>query len=382
MLKYGCTRLEIGIQSVYEDVARDTNRGHTVKAVCETFNISKDCGYKVVVHMMPNLPNVDLERDMEQFIELFENPAFRPDGLKIYPTLVIRGTGLYELWKTGRYKSYPPSVLVDLIANILALIPPWVRVYRVQRDIPMPLVSSGVEHGNLRELALARMKDMELKCRDVRTREVGITEIHHKVRPNDVEYVRRDYAANNGWESFLSYEDPVQDILIGLLRLRKCSPETTFRPELKGACSIVRELHVYGSVVPVHDRDMVKFQHRGYGALLMEMAERIAIKEHKSEKMAVISGVGTRNYYRKLGYELEGPYMLKSLKKDDYKSSLSYYDKRNKTAPPLKVNITEKAPEILDDDDFLKKWDESNNWNGMLKSKRAGADALVSSFNL
>ncbi|ELU04294.1 hypothetical protein CAPTEDRAFT_206807 [Capitella teleta] len=244
--------------------------------------------------------------------EFFENPAFRADGLKIYPTLVIRGTGLYELWKTGRYKSYPPSVLVDLIARILALVPPWTRIYRVQRDIPMPLVSSGVEHGNLRELALARMKDLGTQCRDVRTREVGIQEIHHKVKPYEAELIRRDYSANAGWETFLSYEDPEQDILIGLLRLRKCS-EDTYRPELIGGCSVVRELHVYGSVVPVHARDPTKFQHQGFGMLLMEEAERIAREEHGSSKIAVISGVGTRNYYRKIGYELEGPYMTKTL---------------------------------------------------------------------
>uniref|UniRef100_A0A8B9QSB4 Elongator acetyltransferase complex subunit 3 n=1 Tax=Anas platyrhynchos TaxID=8839 RepID=A0A8B9QSB4_ANAPL len=225
MLSYGCTRLEIGVQSVYEDVARDTNRGHTVKAVCESFHLAKDAGFKVVAHMMPDLPNMGLERDTDQFVEFFENPAFRPDGMKLYPTLVIRGTGLYELWKTGRYKSYPPSTLVDLVARILALVPPWTRVYRVQRDIPMPLVSSGVEHGNLRELALARMKDLGTQCRDVRTREVGIQEIHHKVRPYQIELVRRDYVANGGWETFLSYEDPEQDILVGLLRLRKCSEE-------------------------------------------------------------------------------------------------------------------------------------------------------------
>ncbi|XP_066553614.1 elongator complex protein 3 isoform X2 [Amia ocellicauda] len=312
MLAYGCTRLEIGVQSVYEDVARDTNRGHTVRAVCESFHLAKDAGFKVVAHMMPDLPNVGLERDVEQFIEFFENPAFRPDGMKLYPTLVIRGTGLYELWKTGRYKSYSPSTLVDLVARILALVPPWTRIYRVQRDIPMPLVSSGVEHGNLRELALARMKDMGTECRDVRTREVGIQEIHHKVRPYQVELVRRDYVANGGWETFLSYEDPQQDILIGLLRLRKCSPES-FRPELKGGVSIVRELHVYGSVVPVSNRDPSKFQHQGFGMLLMEEAERIAREEHGSGKIAVISGVGTRNYYRKIGYELEGPYMVKKL---------------------------------------------------------------------
>lgn len=197
--------------------------------------------------------------------------------------------GLYELWKTGRYRSYAPSVLVDLVAKILSLVPPWTRVYRVQRDIPMPLVTSGVEHGNLRELALARMKDLGLECRDVRTREVGIQEIHHKVRPHEVELIRRDYTANGGWETFLSYEDPKQDILIGLLRLRKCSA-MTFRPELLGGCSIVRELHVYGTAVPVHSRDPVKFQHQGFGTLLMEEAERIARDEHGSHKIAVISG--------------------------------------------------------------------------------------------
>merc|ERR1719373_653623 len=112
MLSYGCTRLEIGVQSVYEDVARDTNRGHTVRAVAESFHQSKDAGFKVVSHMMPDLPNVDLERDIEQFIEFFENPAFRADGLKIYPTLVIRGTGLYELWKrAGTSLTRPTSSL-------------------------------------------------------------------------------------------------------------------------------------------------------------------------------------------------------------------------------------------------------------------------------
>lgn len=277
MLGYGCTRLEIGVQSVYEDIARDTNRGHTVKAVTESFQLAKDCGFKVVAHMMPNLPNVDLERDISQFVEFFENPDFRADGLKIYPTLVIRGTGLYELWKSGRYRSYSPSVLVDLLAQILALVPPWTRVYRVQRDIPMPLVTSGVEHGNIRELALARMNDYGTKCRDVRTREVGIQEIHHKIRPEDIELIRRDYVANDGWETFISYEDVEQDILIGLLRLRKCSNQS-FRPELKGNVSIVRELHVYGSVVPVSSKDPSKFQHQGFDMFLILLFNNLFLK--------------------------------------------------------------------------------------------------------
>lgn len=307
MLRYGCTRLEIGVQSLYEDVARDTNRGHTVAAVAETFKLAKDAGFKVVSHMMPDLPNVGMERDLDQFREYFENPDFRTDGLKIYPTLVIRGTGLYELWQSKRYKSYTPNALIDLVARILALVPPWTRIYRVQRDIPMPLVTSGVDNGNLRELALSRMKDFGTTCRDVRTREVGINEIKNKIRPSQVELVRRDYTANGGWETFLAYEDPKQDILIALLRLRKCSDTHTFRPELKSqATSLVRELHVYGSAVPVHARDPRKFQHQGYGTLLMEEAERIARNEHGSRKISVISGIGVRSYYAKLGYTLDG----------------------------------------------------------------------------
>lgn len=314
MLKYGCTRLEIGVQLVYEDVARDTNRGHTVKAVCHTFAVAKDAGYKVVSHMMPDLPNVGMERDLEQFKEYFENPDFRTDGLKIYPTLVIRGTGLYELWKQGLYQSYNANALIDLVARILALVPPWTRIYRVQRDIPMPLVTLGVENGNLRELALARMKDFGTQCRDVRTREVGIQEVHNKVVPDQVELIRRDYYANGGWETFLSYEDPKQDILIGLLRLRKATKKYTYRKEFTSQPTlIVRELHVYGLVVPLHLRDPRKFQHQGFGTLLMEEAARIAKYEHGLEKISVISGVGVRNYYAKLGYELDGPYMLKKL---------------------------------------------------------------------
>jgi len=122
---------------------------------------------------------------------------------------------------------------VELIAKIMSIVPPWVRVYRIQRDIPMPLVTSGVEYGNLRELVLKRIGELNLPCRDIRTREVGIQEIHNKIKPEQVELIRRDYYANGAWETFLSYEDPLQDILVGLLRLRKCS-NAAFRPECVG----------------------------------------------------------------------------------------------------------------------------------------------------
>jgi elongator complex protein 3 len=312
MLSYGCTRLEIGVQSIYEDIARETNRGHTVAAVKQCFEVAKDAGYKIVAHMMPDLPNMNYERDLESFKEFFENPDFRTDGLKIYPTLVIRGTILYEMWKRGTYKNYSAEFLVEVVARVLALVPPWVRVYRIQRDIPMPLVSSGVENGNLRELALKRISEMNVVCRDVRTREIGIKENGCSVDSKSIELIRRDYVANGSWETFLSYEDPQSDSLIGLLRLRKLG-EKKFMKELEGRTAMVRELHVYGSVVPIHSKDPRKFQHQGFGKLLMEEAERIAVNEYECDKMAVISGVGTRHYYRKLGYRLEGPYMVKQL---------------------------------------------------------------------
>ncbi|KAI8115770.1 putative elongator complex protein 3 [Lucilia cuprina] len=242
--------------------------------------------------------------DIDESIKLSQESATKCVGITIEtrPDYCTE-THLSDMLKYG----------FDLVARILSLVPPWTRIYRVQRDIPMPLVSSGVENGNLRELALARMRDFGTKCRDIRTREVGIQEVHHKIKPEQVELIRRDYTANNGWETFLAYEDPEQDILVGLLRLRKCS-STTYRPELTSQpSSLVRELHVYGSAVPLHSRDPRKFQHQGFGTLLMEEAERIAKYEHKSKKISVISGVGVRNYYAKLGYYLDGPYMSKDL---------------------------------------------------------------------
>jgi elongator complex protein 3 len=177
----------------------------------------------------------------------------------------------------------------------------------------MPLVSSGVEHGNLRELALQKLRDWNVPCLDIRSREVGMKQIHSQVTPEQVELVRRDYVANGGWETFLAYEDPIQDILIGLLRLRKAGSAAFLKEISEVPCSIIRELHVYGTAVAVSARDPTRFQHQGFGMLLLQEAERIAREEHGSEKLLVISGVGTRHYYRKLGYELDGPYMSKSV---------------------------------------------------------------------
>ena len=308
MLTYGTTRVEIGLQSAWQDVLKFVGRGHTAADVARSFRDCRRSGLKVTAHMMPDLPLTDFERDIDGFRELFENPYWRPDGLKLYPTLVMRGTRLYDQFVSHEYVPLDPDELITLIAEILRIVPPWVRVFRVQRDVPMNLVTAGVENGDLRTRAMERLQERNGRCRDVRAREVGITEIREKVRPDRVQLVRRDFAADDGWETVLSYEDVDKDILIGLVRLR--APGDTFRDELQGA-SLVRELHVYGQVVPIEQKDLSKFQHKGYGTQLMREAERITQEEHGAKKLAVISGIGVRDYYRKLGYKLEGAYMVK-----------------------------------------------------------------------
>lgn len=331
MLMYGTTRLEVGVQSVYPDVLADVNRGHTLRSVQRCFGQSKDAGFKMVAHMMPNLVFTGFRREIWGFRELFESCRLRPDGLKLYPTLVIRGTGLYERWRLGKYVRYVPTErTVQLLALVHAISPPWLRIYRIMRDIPLPLVTSGVESSNLRESALIRLAQMKLVSQEVRQREVGVgvdyEEQDREGMERDSEHVevlRRDYWANGGWETFLSVETPghamqrpEKSVLHALLRLRRVprggsAQNLGLRPELRGAVSLVREVHVYGSALSVNRRGQA--QHQGYGRTLVAEAERIAREEHRSRKLAIIAGVGTREYYQKLGYSLDGPYMSRML---------------------------------------------------------------------
>eukprot|EP00768_Dysnectes_brevis_P004958 gnl/Dysnectes_brevis/3586_a4561_450.p1 GENE.gnl/Dysnectes_brevis/3586_a4561_450~~gnl/Dysnectes_brevis/3586_a4561_450.p1 ORF type:complete len:574 (-),score=160.89 gnl/Dysnectes_brevis/3586_a4561_450:34-1755(-) len=333
MLRYGATRLEIGVQTVYDSVMVDINRGHGVRSVERCFGQSRDAGFKLTAHMMPNLPRVSLARDLWGFRELFESCRLRPDGLKLYPTLVMRGTGLYERWRKKRFRSYPTPVLVELLSKVLAMCPPWVRVYRVMRDIPLPLVTDGADTSNLREMALASLARLGRSSLEIRQREAGLVGIqdkerkrkggksHRRVSLGLPELRRRDYWAGGGWETFLSYERPMAKPhapeLIGLLRLRRLprgrGRGLDLRPELRGSVSLVRELHVYGQAAGVADRRGGKAQHRGFGRALVLEAERISRSEHRSAKLAIIAGVGTREYYGTLGYELDGPYMSKML---------------------------------------------------------------------
>ena len=314
MLAMGVTRVELGVQNIHDDIYKLVNREHTVQDVVESTRILKDAGLKVAYHMMPGLPGSDPKRDLNAFKTIFTNPNFKPDMLKIYPCLVVKGTKTYEWWKKGAYRPYTTEQAAELIAEIKKILPPWVRIMRVQRDIPAQLIEAGVKHSNLRQLALQRLSGQNLRCRCIRCREVGHRWLKDHIRPDlsKMEIQTTKYPASEGEEIFISAEDAANDILIGYLRLRIPSAEA-HRPEITTEpCGIVRELHVYGPVVPVGKHEAKAWQHKGIGQQLLAQAEHITHKEYDHNKIIVISALGTKQYYKRFGYHHDRPYMSKT----------------------------------------------------------------------
>jgi elongator complex protein 3 len=316
MLGMGVTRIELGVQNPSDEVYRLVGRTHTVSDVIEATRIAKDAGLKIVYHMMPGMPGSNPQRDLEAFNRIFTDPAFKPDMIKIYPCLAIDGTKAYQWYKEGTYQPYSTEQAAEIIAEIKKTIPQWVRVMRVQRDIPARLILSGVKKSNLRELAQQKLAEHGLRCRCIRCREVGHRLQVNRVKPDlgKVEIRTQRYDAAEGQEFFISAEDPENDVLLGYLRMRIPSPKA-HRPEITQVPSaVVRELHVYGQLVPVGKREDSAVQHRGYGKDLLLEAERIAGEEFGLEKLLVISALGTRRYYMRHGYGRDGVYVSKRLK--------------------------------------------------------------------
>lgn len=315
LLRLGVTRVEVGVQSVYDEVLEKIKRGHRVKDVIEATRILKDAGFKVVYHYMPGLPGVDFDRDVEGFKELFRNPDFRPDMIKIYPTLVLPGTELYEMWLKGMYEAMDDAKAIEFLLRVKPFIPEWVRVIRIQRAIPSMCVVAGVKSNNLREIVKKRMEELGLKCRCIRCREVGFAQLRHGVRPQDLNLKinSKVYDASQGLEFFLSIEDHDLDLIAGYVRLRLPS-DPWVRELTEKPTAIVRELHIYGPEVPIGHDEEYAWQHRGLGKKLMKEAERIAIEKLDVKRLAVISAVGSRPYFYSLGYKRFGPYVIKDLK--------------------------------------------------------------------
>jgi elongator complex protein 3 len=311
-LRLGGTKVELGVQSVYDFVLSRMQRGHGVAEIVRANQVLRDSAFKVGFHMMPHLPGADSELDLRGFKKLFEDPRFMPDYLKIYPTLVTEGTPLYRMWEAGEYQALSDEEAAELVADIKAVLPKWVRLQRIQRDIPAHQIFAGVRKSNLRQLAEEKLREKGGKCRCIRCREVGHNSLKgRRINEKDIELTTETYEACNGKEHFIAFEDLSADVLIGFTRLR--FPAAPHREELQNS-ALIRELHVYGSMVPVGKGAKQKeWQHRGYGKELIERAEEIA-SESGYGKLAIISGIGAREYYRKLGYTLEGVYMSKALK--------------------------------------------------------------------
>lgn len=311
MLHMGATKVELGVQSIYDYVLKRMERGHSVADTIEANQVLRDSGLKVGFHVMPGLPGSDFDQDLRMFERLFQDEHFKPDYLKIYPTLLIRGTKLYDMWLRGEYQPLSTEQAAELIARAKLKFPRWVRVQRVQRDIPVYQIEAGIKKSNLRQHVARRLKEMGERCNCIRCREVGHAMLQERMpSTGDIKISEESYIACGGREHFISYEDPVRDILIGFLRLR--FPFKPHRQELQGA-AVVRELHVYGPMVPLGKKPSYEWQHRGYGEGLLRRAEEVA-SESGCGRLAITSGIGVREYYRKLGYRKKGAYMLKVLK--------------------------------------------------------------------
>lgn len=303
MLKLGTTRVELGVQTIYDRVLHRIERGHKVEESMRATQLLKDSFLKVGYHIMPGLPGSSFKDDVHMFKELFENQDFRPDALKIYPCMVMPGTALYKQWKQGWYKPLTTMRAAKLIAQAKRFIPEYCRVMRVQRDIPSYLASAGVKRTNLRQYVAKIIKEEGVKCRCIRCREPKARKINFK----NIKIKEKFYEANNGTEVFISAEDKKNDLLLGFCRLRK--PYKPFRKEITKNSVGIRELHVYGTAVGLGETGQI--QHRGLGKRLLKRAEIIAKKKFNANKILVISGIGAREYYKKLGYKKDGVYMSK-----------------------------------------------------------------------
>ncbi len=300
MLSFGATRVELGVQHADDEIYRIINRGHNVKDVTDSTKALKDSAFKVLYHIMPGLPGSSAEKDISFVKKLFESPDFCPDMLKIYPTLVMEGTILHEWMESGKYAPYTTEESAEVISEFFRYIPKYVRVMRVQRDIPAQKIEQGVKKSNLRELVEKKISEKGIRPLEIRSREVRNSDF------SDFEIRKLEYNASGGAEYFISYEN--DELIAGFIRLRL--PGKSHRPEITDSTALIRELHVYGSSTPLSERG--KVQHKGIGSSLLTEAENTA-KDNGKEDMIIISGVGVREYYSKYGYSRKGPYMGKPL---------------------------------------------------------------------
>ena len=314
--RLGVTKVEIGVQHLDQKVLDLNRRNMDRETIIKATELMRSVGLKVVYHMMPNLPGSTPEMDVAMFEELFSGPDFQPDMLKVYPCVVLRKSLLYKIWARGGYKPYTDTELIETLAKCEEKIPAYVRVIRMIRDIPATYIIASSKKSNMRQMVDEYQKKRGFVQREIRAREVRGAVIN----PADYELSVIEYETGSGKEVFLSFDDDKENRLAAFLRLRLPSASAgrplnfEFKAEelkpLRGA-AIVRELHTYGKLIPLDEKG-TQSQHMGFGRRLLQEAEKRA-KAAGFGKVAIISGVGAREYYRKNGYELEGTYMVKKI---------------------------------------------------------------------
>ncbi len=306
--RYGVTKVQLGAQSLDDHILDLNHRGHSVKQTRQAVRLLRAAGFKLHLHWMPNLLGATPESDRADYERLWSDPGLRPDELKIYPCALVREAELVAWWERGEYRPYTDEELIELLADCKRRTPRYARLSRIVRDIPAGHVVAGSTASNLREVVQRRLAAQGQACQCIRCREVkGAKVIGH------LELVTEAYATTGGEERFLSYNTEAGK-LAGFLRLSLPSPEAvadTGIDELRGA-AMIREVHVYGPVVRLGDSAQGEAQHLGLGAALIAEAERQALAAGY-QRLAVISAIGTREYYRKQGFEMGELYMLKPL---------------------------------------------------------------------
>ena len=292
--RLGATKVQLGYQSLSDEVLAANHRGHDVAATRRAMRLLRGAGLKIHAHWMPNLYGSSPERDVEDFARIFADPDFRPDELKIYPCSLIESAELMTYWRDGRWRPYDHDELLEVLLECLQQTPEYCRLTRVIRDIPGTDIIAGNRKTNFRELVEAELAQRGLPARDIRAREVR----HRQVEPGELELRETRYATSVGEERFLQYVTS-DDRLAAFLRLSLPAAQVEI-PEISTS-AMIREVHVYGRVVGIGERRAGRSQHLGLGTRLIDRAADLAATAGFTD-LAVISAVGTRDYYRRLGF--------------------------------------------------------------------------------
>jgi len=311
MRQMGCTRVELGLQAPDDKILKLTKRGHTVQQFKDAMLLLRQAGFKVDLHFMPGLPGSTAKHDVEMYKQIFSDPGLKPDMIKIYPCSVIKNTELYKWYKQGKYKPYSQKKLIDALIEMKLTTPRYCRISRLIRDIPEPSIEAGNKVTNLRQNLVKEMQKRGLKCKCLRCREVGHQQ-NLQLTTYNLQLFIDKYKTVGGTEYFLSFEDTKRQVVLAFCRLRL--PLLAKERGRGEVVALIRELHTYGQMLSIGKQESKASQHKGLGKKLVAEAEKIAQK-NKFKKISVISGVGVRGYYRKLGYRKEGTYMVKNLTK-------------------------------------------------------------------